>query len=89
MLFEELAQELKLDPADLRDVLTKGEYRAHVRSDFMGGAHAGSTARRHFLSTVCGTMARRTMQTWWKRSKGDSQPPKQLEIDDLWNEARN
>jgi protein-disulfide isomerase len=41
MLFEELAQELKLDPADLRDALTKGEYRAHVKSDFMGGARSG------------------------------------------------
>src|SRR6266849_9074919 len=36
MLFEELAQELQLDPEDLRDALTKGEFRSHVRSDFMG-----------------------------------------------------
>jgi protein-disulfide isomerase len=41
MLFEELAQELKLDPADLREALTSGEFRAHVRSDFMGGARSG------------------------------------------------
>jgi protein-disulfide isomerase len=41
MLFEELAQELKLNPTDLRDALAKGEYRAHVHSDFMSGARSG------------------------------------------------
>jgi len=40
-LFEELAQRLGLDPAELRQALETGQYRAHVRSDFMSGARSG------------------------------------------------
>lgn len=40
-LFQELAGKLGLDPADLRDALSSGEFRAHVRSDFMSGARSG------------------------------------------------
>jgi protein-disulfide isomerase len=39
--FPEQAQELGLDASGLRDALAKGLYRAHVRSDFMGGARSG------------------------------------------------
>jgi len=40
-LFQELAGNLGLDPADLRRALSSGEFRAHVRSDFMSGARSG------------------------------------------------
>jgi protein-disulfide isomerase len=40
-LFQELAQKLKLAPADLREALEKREYMARVRADFAGGVRSG------------------------------------------------
>jgi len=40
-LFQELAQELKLVPEELRQALASETYKAHVRSDFMSGARSG------------------------------------------------
>ncbi len=40
-LFLELAQQLKLAPADLRAALEKREYLPRVRADFSGGARSG------------------------------------------------
>ena len=39
--FPELAQKLGLNPSELGDALAKGLHKAHVRSDFMGGARSG------------------------------------------------
>jgi protein-disulfide isomerase len=40
-LFQQLAKELKLVPADLLAALEKREYMPRVRADFSGGVHSG------------------------------------------------
>jgi protein-disulfide isomerase len=40
-LYSELAQELTLSPADLRQALEEGTYKNRVRADFSGGVRSG------------------------------------------------